>query len=130
MYDFLTNTCSRIIPDYSDFPEFPLNKTSLPIEGAILIPKINCVNGYFPTNSTICVCYPGWIDNEISNDEKSVNKCTETIPGFRNQTGNNSIDQDLVNYGNNEYTRNSTIINMNPSIANKEMPLVILFLKF
>ena len=55
------------------------------------------------------------------------------IPGFRNQTGTNSNSgegQDVLNYGNNDYTRNSTIINMNPSSNNKEMPLVFLFLKF
>jgi hypothetical protein len=122
-----------MIIDDSDFPDFPFNKTSSPIEGAIGIPKINCVNGYFPTNSTICICYSGWVDKENSNEEKSVHKCTEIIPGFRNQTGTNSNSgegQDVLNYGNNDYTRNSTIINMNPSSNNKEMPLVFLFLKF
>ncbi len=86
----MTNKCSAILPDLSSFPNTTakINSTleNSNKSGSLTIPKINCINGFYPTNSSICVCYKGWTDDNSGNTSNEVMKCNRVLEGFTNQT--------------------------------------------
>ena len=87
IYNYLTNSCSPINPNYNGFPDLPVNTNSSQSNGTgiLTIPQINCVNGQLVSNSTICICYKGWTDSD-NQTNTIVNKCDLAISGFNNQT--------------------------------------------
>lgn len=42
-------------------------------------PVITCVNGYYPENSTICICYEGWETEENVTNLEKIEKCNKQI---------------------------------------------------
>ena len=58
----------------------------------LTIPKINCINGFIPDNSTICICNEGYTTSlEIKiNEDGSINKCDISI-SESNINNNNEI---------------------------------------
>jgi len=58
----------------------------------LTVPKINCINGYIPDNSTICICNEGYTTSlEIKiNEDGSINKCDISISDS-NINNNNEI---------------------------------------
>ena len=56
---------------------------------------LNCVNGYFIENNTICICYPGWTSEFSSLDQCTINSgenSTGTKGGII-QYNNDSVDK-------------------------------------
>jgi hypothetical protein len=89
-YDYLTNTCSQITVDPNSFPKNnQTSNSSTNNTGILIIPQINCVNGYIPVNSTLCICYKGWSDSQ-NQSGGIVTKCDKVIDGFSNSTITNS----------------------------------------
>jgi hypothetical protein len=66
------------------------NQNNILSNGTITIPKINCVNGFTPTSSSICVCYKGWTDENTGNTSNVIQKCNRVLDGFSNQTTNSN----------------------------------------
>lgn len=89
-YDYLTNKCSPLQPDYYSFPNktdtMSSSQNNILSNGTLTIPKINCVNGFNPPNSSLCVCYTGWTDENSGNTSNTVQKCNRVLDGFSNKS--------------------------------------------
>ena len=101
-YDYLTNQCLPIEPDTDSFPNNTLiqNSTLTGSNNSTLsAPDINCLNGKEIPNSNLCICYPGWTDDNTSNTQPSlIMKCNGKIPGFSNSTSGNSTQSNSSNF--------------------------------
>ena len=47
--------------------------------------KINCINGYFLENTTICICYPGWTSGDYDLVQCSVDSGANNTNSFTNK---------------------------------------------
>lgn len=102
------------------------------------IPKIDCQNGYFPNNSTICVCYPGWMDDtslNLTNSTSQVIKCSKMIDGFINNTNavnntnsNSTSNTSPINNSNNQYYNNTAVSGTDSSTTTLPLFYIIIII--
>jgi hypothetical protein len=123
----LTNKCGPIISNYSTFPNTSITTKIKNDDNLISVPKIVCVNGISIQDSSICVCYPGWKDNNFSPNTNSINvvqKCNGIIEGFKNVSNSSSSNVSHTNSDsiNNDLLYNSTTLDLNSA---GDLPLVI-----
>lgn len=148
-YNYLTNKCSLVSQNLNNFPSVNLNSTNITnnsssisnsgkINPVIYIfnfkPTINCVNGYFPTNSTICLCYKGWTDSNDNLENGSVNytiqKCNRVLDGFSNSSQNNSSNNQTVTSTYNSSSYPIDPIDVTQTSTSSTVKLKILVKKF
>jgi hypothetical protein len=74
---------------------------------SIKIPKVKCINGQETPESQICLCYPGWIDDNTSSlNVDYILKCNKILEGFSNITSDNKT---ITNSSNSFYIVPSNI---------------------
>ena len=65
-----------------------LRKLLSPYENEDILEKtlsMNCINGYFLENTTICICYPGWTSSSYNLEQCSVDTGENNTNSFTNK---------------------------------------------
>lgn len=95
-YDYMTNSCNPIAFDSNSFPN---NTYYSPIQKTENINSLNsnfsCINGKEIPENKLCICYPGWYDENSLSSPNIIYKCNKLIPGFSNSSS--SISNNNIN---------------------------------
>ena len=95
----MTNNCYSIIFDKNTFPNISIPQIQNSNSFTYDKPNIKCINGQELTDNKLCICYPGWVDDNsvLSN---SILKCNKIIPGFTNSSSNQNLQVVTPNMSN------------------------------